>query len=279
MTVEDVTRILGTASPVAAATAVYALFAFLDSKASSEAQQALGGWIRNENYSSFDLAIAVQRAFDNLYGRRLLSFQGLIRSAAFSIIAFSLYMLITMGFEDCCFELELMFGTLLPFIIISDYISLFVVRSGLALSRTYLPASIGVVIIGAAMSIELAGTMFQLSNYVLDQESYRWNVGKLWTDLKDTLAEFPLELLTPPLSWWTRLVPAVFVHLWIPLLLIGALANMVINGFFRATKFAQWFLKRGSQHPLEAIGMTASVFAFFGVAAWRVAYLFFFGNT
>ena len=43
------------------------------------------------------------------------------------------------------------------------------------------------------------------------------------------------------------------------------------QGFFRAVGIAQWFLDRGSEQPLEAIGMTASVVVFVAAAIYKLA--------
>ncbi len=57
-------------------------------------------------------------------------------------------------------------------------------------------------------------------------------------------------------------LPALLIHLWLPLFLIAAIVNRGVGKFFQAVKWAQWFIKRGAQHPLEAMGMTASVIVF-----------------
>jgi hypothetical protein len=58
------------------------------------------------------------------------------------------------------------------------------------------------------------------------------------------------------------MAPALIVHLWLPLFLLSAVLNAGLVKFFKAVRWAQWAIKRGAQHPLEAIGMTASVVVF-----------------
>jgi hypothetical protein len=70
--------------------------------------------------------------------------------------------------------------------------------------------------------------------------------------------------------------PAILVHLWLPLLLLAGNITYGINTFFKTVGFAQWFIKRGSSHPLNAIGMVAAAVAFVVAAAWQgISYLAF----
>jgi hypothetical protein len=81
----------------------------------------------------------------------------------------------------------------------------------------------------------------------------------------------PLRYLWEGLSWWlfTALpnrggrfaltLPAVAVHLWLVLLAIGVLLAQAFGHFLRAAAWVQWFIKRGENHPLEAIGYVAAV--------------------
>jgi hypothetical protein len=71
-------------------------------------------------------------------------------------------------------------------------------------------------------------------------------------------------------------VPAYLVHLWLPLFLVAGTITGALNVFFQAVGWAQWFIKRGNSHPLDAIGMVASVVVFVGAAAWQgITYLVF----
>jgi hypothetical protein len=48
------------------------------------------------------------------------------------------------------------------------------------------------------------------------------------------------------------MAPALIVHLWLPIFLLSAVLNACLIKFFKAVRWAQWFIKRGAQHPLEA---------------------------
>jgi len=52
------------------------------------------------------------------------------------------------------------------------------------------------------------------------------------------------------------------VHFWLPAFATGALVYRLLKRFFATVKWMQWFIKRGKQHPFEAVGMTAAGLAF-----------------
>ena len=60
------------------------------------------------------------------------------------------------------------------------------------------------------------------------------------------------------------LIPAFIVHLWLPLFAVGATGVQLLYPMSRAVRWAQWFLRQGDRHPLQAIGMVAAVVVFAG---------------
>jgi hypothetical protein len=60
---------------------------------------------------------------------------------------------------------------------------------------------------------------------------------------------------------------ALLVHLWLPLFAISVVLLKGLNYFLLAAKTAQWFLKRGKDHPLEAVGFVAAPLVFIGATA------------
>jgi hypothetical protein len=62
-------------------------------------------------------------------------------------------------------------------------------------------------------------------------------------------------------------IAALLVHLWLPFfaLCVGVLKGM--NYLLLATKQVQWFIKRGKDHPLDALGFVATPLVFFGAVA------------
>jgi hypothetical protein len=59
------------------------------------------------------------------------------------------------------------------------------------------------------------------------------------------------------------LMPAAFVvHMWLPLFGICVLLLRPLNYFRSAVGAVQWFLKKGQEHPLDAIGNVAAGLVF-----------------
>ena len=58
------------------------------------------------------------------------------------------------------------------------------------------------------------------------------------------------------------MVPALIIHLWLPLFALSSLLVKLLYLMFRAVEWAQWFLKQGDAHPLKAIGIVATIIVF-----------------
>lgn len=54
------------------------------------------------------------------------------------------------------------------------------------------------------------------------------------------------------------LIPALLVHLWFPLFIAAVVINRILIKFFSVITRTQWIVKRGSQHPLDVIGIISS---------------------
>jgi hypothetical protein len=55
---------------------------------------------------------------------------------------------------------------------------------------------------------------------------------------------------------------AIVVHLWLPLFAVSLLIVRGLNLFRQVAASMQWFLKRGNEHPFEAIGYVAAIITF-----------------
>ena len=69
-----------------------------------------------------------------------------------------------------------------------------------------------------------------------------------------------LDLAFGPL--WRWMIPALMVHLWLLLMVIGSALTRLVSSFFRAIDLAQWYLTQGRLHPFTAIGLAAAAFVF-----------------
>jgi hypothetical protein len=100
---------------------------FLDSKASAPAKAAITSWMDGEKYSGFDAKAAVLTSFNSIYGQRLFSVRAFLRSAALSICAVFIYLLMMIGAgQISTFFVAYLTVLALP-IIMADFISLFAV--------------------------------------------------------------------------------------------------------------------------------------------------------
>jgi hypothetical protein len=140
MAFQQIAQLFGLGAPFLAAGLIYALFKFLDKKASGAANRVMTAWLKGERYKQLDLKHAIVDGFDHLYGVPLLSIRSFLRSAILSFLAtvfvimFGWFFLI--GQEDPSYIVggAEIGGLIGPSIIISDYISLFVVRRCLEMS-------------------------------------------------------------------------------------------------------------------------------------------------
>ena len=85
-----------------------------------------------------------------------------------------------------------------------------------------------------------------------------------------TLLVFIIFIIRP--DWWTFFFGAMVVYLWLPLLALAAGAAKTLNYFRLAVGWAQWFLKQGQNHPLEAIGYVAAIIVFTATVVSRLLF-------
>ncbi len=281
-------KILGLSAPLAAALVIYGLFRFLDRKASSAANRAIVAWMKGEKYRRLDLETVVINSFDHLYGKPLFGLNAFVRCAGISALAIVIYILFRIGFPDPNFITIFYFGfvisilALAPAIIVTDYLSLFLVRKCLDVAKRNLALSVILALVIGILAIGVAFIMtWTLFNFAIRLST----APHLPIRLVETAAlaalralqYFPQtlrDLYSSPLGAIKIVLPTIFVHLWIPLLLLGATINRSLNVFFRTVGFAQWFIKRGHSHPLEAIGMTASGVVLMSATLWQVIVYF-----
>jgi hypothetical protein len=64
-------------------------------------------------------------------------------------------------------------------------------------------------------------------------------------------------------------VAAMIVHLWLPLFAICVIGLRLLNYIFVAAGWAQWFIKQGRYHPLDAVGYVAAILVFAGTFLLR----------
>jgi hypothetical protein len=247
----DVLKTLGISpTPFICAVAAYSFFLYLDNEASDPAKKAFAAWFKPLPYDKRTVADAVIEMFDRLYTRPLLGWRAFLRSTLFSVVL-ALVFLYQVSTSSEIVEMWSEKATGIPllgsfmFNILADYISLFVIRRWLVRvgERTVL-ALLTVPIIGA-----IAIFVLYLARIV---------TGALFFMLSDEAA------IAYGLMSYIFFIPAIAVHLWLPLFALCVLLIQAFNYFARAVGWTQWFLKQGAQHPLRAVGYVAAVIVFFG---------------
>jgi hypothetical protein len=157
----------------------------------------------------------------------------------------------------------------LIFNILTDYVSLFVVRRWLNMQGH----SYFFVLIGGA----LAGVSVVLLLYVLREFIDNIIIGLYFDIRRPNFYEYLgwlIESILGPngMEAVHRLVilPAFATHMWLPLLAISAVLVKIANSLLWSVGWMQWFLKQGHEHPLEAIGYVAGalVMAIMAVVHW-----------
>jgi hypothetical protein len=266
--VKDFFQALGLGTPFIFAAATYGFFLWLDRNASAPASKAISSWLKGQSYSGIDVKGAVISAFDRLYSSPLLGLKAFFRSAVISSIvlfAHNWFMVFVYSSIGEHLSIKRMLIPEIPdmiffiLIILFDYISLFPIRRCLSFAgdRPFLALSLavvvgGCVVMGAFLTISLA-----IIGYNLGIEY----IGKI--SFTQTIESSSLEFVI------LMFAPVFFIHLWLPLFLIGALGVRVIYLFFSVVNWAQWFLRGGYQRPIRAVGMGAAIFIFAGTAMVR----------
>jgi hypothetical protein len=260
---QQITQHAGFAFPFALAAATYSLFIFLDRNASPAAKTALLAFLKREPYKVEDLRSAIIAMFDSVYGAPLGSFTAFKRILYISVTVGVLWLVYTgqalflskmiMKGIFVSFGIGRLVGSVLT-VFLSDYISVFAIRH--ALTRF----SSGVV--NNLMFGLFAGVLCIFATTL---------IFVVFLDVFTSIDEGKLSLVIDYFSalsffWGPNgpLLPAMLVHIWLATFTAAALCLRLLPSLQRAMWRAIWFLKRGRQHPFQAVGLLAAVLTFLG---------------
>jgi hypothetical protein len=260
---DQLLQLLGISAPFAAASACYGLFAFLDMKASKDAKRVMARWMQGKESGAVKVNEVVLDGFDHLYGKPLLRVRSFLRSAFLSICAYLVYMLFEFKRVPAAYGWD---GVLVFYIlplIVTDYLSLFLVRGCLSFSRSNLFFAILMALAGGAI-IVLFG--YTLSTILAIEWEWRPPLSQILPIVYHLYTSLQVDVMSGAVLF----VPALFVYAWLPLLLLAKFASVGLRYFFRATDFVKWFLKRGEEHPFEAFGMIACTMVFVLGCSWQL---------
>jgi hypothetical protein len=274
-------KVLGFTTPFVYAAATYGFFHWLDKKASGAAKKAVSEWVRTREYDKVAVAKATLEIFDRVYTRPLFGWRAFVRSAAITIC-----ITIFLSYEFLSpWKLEYLAGVfsfpffptstdwihLLIFLLIisnvlSDYISLFIVRGCMTLGREK-PAL--AILLGPLLGMLIIVSIF----YVRD---LTWSTtGSLGYATISSEGAFVDMVSTDPSfdgEWGIFSYAALAVHAWLPFFLLCILCLKMLNYVRLGVDRAQRFIRHGRYHPFDAVGMIAAIIVFVVVSALHFAF-------
>ena len=284
-------ELLGLSTPFIYAAATYAFFRWLDKKASGPATKALTAWLRSVKYDKQQAGSVLLEAFDRLYGYPPFSLRTLARV---TIIAIVLQAVLLAEFVPAVYPLMtnlLTFKIMIPVFItgiVVDFFSVVVVRKLLVSLRErpilslFLGLITGLAVIWLVAGLQsvvfpiFAQIQYQLpSNPTCPQDKIEACVREFDRLILKQVEERGIPTLIS--SLWTTYVQAVLIHAWLPLFALSVVGAKALNYFAGATKWMQWFIKRGKDHPFEAVGYVAALVVFVLAAGVQIGMRYLWG--
>lgn len=269
----DLLNLLGLGTPLVCAAAVYGIFHFLDKRASTAAKNTLASLFKPVPYDPKVIAAAILEAFDRLYTRPLLSFRAFARSAFLTLLlttALSCEIYTSAKLSEVAKVLNTSFlqyaAPQLVSNIFTDYLSLFLIRRWLLLAgRRPIASLIGSFLVGAVIVLFMSSVMRWMENVFVHGLSP-------WEALQANMAywSFAIRNYIVDTPGFPLMLPAIAVNLWLIFFAIGLLCIKSLSPVLWLSAKMQWFLERGEQHPLEAIGYVGAFIVFVGVTLIQV---------
>jgi hypothetical protein len=262
-------ELLGLGVPFYLGAATYGVFAWLDSNASDDATKVISSWLHGRSQNKPDLGNLIINTFDRIYTSPLLRFRAFRRSAAISLIMW-FFGVVVLWFAGFGLGASLGFvgiGVILLLTVLSDYVSLLFVRHFLNSARIYpmrasaLSSVVGLLVVGinfvVLITITITITLSLTGAFGFSglQDIYY----AMYATLQDV---FDPDVAPTIAAFLKFMMPALIIHLWLPLFALSSLAVRLLYPLFRAVEKAQWFLKQGDAHPLKAIGIVSTIIVF-----------------
>jgi hypothetical protein len=245
-------RLLSLATPLVYAVATYQLFHWLERNASAQVKMALSGLVSSRNYDEKTVTTTIVEIFDRINIAPLLSLHAMERSTI--IILIVNVALILSGQFDLSHPSQLhLIAASLATNVASGYLSLFAIRGSIVNvgDRMWLILLVGLLLGAFVVGIFTAVLLFE----------ERYGLGEwLGPVIDDGQISQVIGLQLAHSAMYS--IPALFAQLWLPLFVFGLICMKGIHYFLRAVQSMQWFLKRGDEHPLDAIGYVAGAVVF-----------------
>jgi hypothetical protein len=248
---EELSKLLGFATPVLYAGATFLFFDAIDRRASKATQAAISSWMKSSRYDREAIASALREIFDRIYGPTLLSWQTFGRVAAFSLLVqlVTVYELDSTMFRSAAEypAVRVGWGVQVFTNVSCDYASVFFIRKWIdfagerALFALFTGLLVGIVVIRLLY-------VFLGIFYITD---YRSNVHP--GDDKALGWIVLYRMPAPELS-----LAAYAIHLRLPLLATALLFGKIFVWLSAATQRTQSFFRGGQDHPILAVGCIAA---------------------
>jgi hypothetical protein len=257
MALRQILDILGFGTPFVYAFAVYGFFHFLDRKASGQAKRAISSWCERRPYDKVAAVTALIETFDRIYTVPLFGWRAMARSALFSIVVTALlvfkfaYWVVWIGKVEP--KLGRQWLEFFLYNITSDYISLFLIRFWLQIAgrRPLFALCVGAVL--GFVTVFVVYIIIDVVTFSIMTRSFYFIY--FWQDVWNWY-----WFIVHPGANIFFIGSAFLVHSWLLLFALGIVIVQLINSLRLATHGVQWFLKRGHDHPLQAIGYVAASF-------------------
>jgi hypothetical protein len=259
----EVLKVAGLITPALYAVGVYRFFRYLDKRASKQAKDAIAGWLRRLKYNEAAVAAATVEVFDRLYTRPLLGWRAFVRSMLFTFVMIVIFIYEVRPLFSRILEQELGIKDLWASIVanvVSDYLSLFVVRRWLVIGgkRPLLALFTGLLV--GAFVIYVVNIICQSVWLIYNLTTFGVPVLSAFQAWFRAISNMAVHSIMLKVNWF--LVAAFAIHFWLPLFALGVVFVHAINWFILLVSKTQWFLKKGQEHPLEAIGWVAAAIVF-----------------
>jgi hypothetical protein len=285
--ITEILELLGFTTPFVYAVATYGFFHWLDKEASGPAKKAISGWLEPKEYDKAAVQAAILEIFDRVYTKPLLGWRAFFRSALITLVVtavciFEFGNLFTI--PAYLIESPLVIGTILISSILTnifaDYCALFIIRRMLARGMSVVTAmTVGplfgmilvfiVNVLRTWLSLEFLSQLIVTSRsvlrFILDNFLSFSNVAFHVSYFG--IINFIINLIYDTFTFQTNVysalnVAAFLVHLWLPFFALSVGLLKALNYILLATKRVQWFIKRGRDHPLDALGFVAAPIVF-----------------
>ena len=246
----------------ASAYLIYILADAFDRKlADPKKQLAVSLWIKGQSTKAIQANMhgVIVDAFDVLYTHPLLRPTAFLRSLIYSSIAWMLY---TYAFFRVSFY-DLVEGrfyihsflAMLGAVILSDYLSTFVVRRCLVATERPLASIVAAMTVGIlVISVFAVFGSIGASNYTPGSGSMDW------LNLYNYVFFVRFFIRNPQNLYFMG--SALLVYMWLPLFTIAALLARGIHYTLKSVQWCQWLIVRGERHVIRAVGIVAAAITF-----------------